>query len=320
MRKVTAKKTEHANLRGEVSGPFELGNNSAYRQWRAHKLLHYPSRLEDLIVRIKDPADLTSTERSALIARCRQANMVIYEIVSRKSVGKDQIRALGLQLGLRHLDSNLCADNDSITSLQIRTDGRRKGYIPYSNKRLSWHTDGYYNEPSHAIRSILMHCVQDAAKGGDNALFDHEIAYMLMRDENPEYIRAFMRADAMTIPANVEHGIELRPLQAGPVFRIEPRTGNLLMRYTARTRNIAWRQDAATQAALKFLQDLMANDSQFMFRYRLRPGQGIICNNVLHNRSAFIDDAVAGYRRLVYRARYYDRVVATDFNAGKVCK
>jgi hypothetical protein len=36
-----------------------------------------------------------------------------------------------------------------------------------------------------------------------------------------------------------------------------------------------------------------------------------VCNNVLHNRSAFTDDAALGLSRLVYRARYLDRIAVT---------
>ena len=36
---------------------------------------------------------------------------------------------------------------------------------------------------------------------------------------------------------------------------------------------------------------------------------GILCNNVLHERSGFVDDASAP--RLLFRARYYDRVAGT---------
>jgi len=36
---------------------------------------------------------------------------------------------------------------------------------------------------------------------------------------------------------------------------------------------------------------------------------GVICNNVLHTRSAFRDDPA--HPRLLYRARYYDRIRGT---------
>jgi hypothetical protein len=45
-----------------------------------------------------------------------------------------------------------------------------------------------------------------------------------------------------------------------------------------------------------------------VFALRLAGGQGLVCNNVLHNRSAFNDAPAPGRGRLVYRARYFDRV------------
>jgi alpha-ketoglutarate-dependent taurine dioxygenase len=81
------------------------------------------------------------------------------------------------------------------------------------------------------------------------------------------------------------------------------------MRYTARTRSIAWKTDALTQAAVKTLADILA-DSEYRLTARMTPGMGIICNNVLHTRSAFTD--APGKRRLLYRGRYYDRLRFTS--------
>ena len=65
----------------------------------------------------------------------------------------------------------------------------------------------------------MLHCVQSAASGGENALMDHEVAYILLRDENPDYIRAFMQPDAMTIPPRMdEKGETARRVETGPVF------------------------------------------------------------------------------------------------------
>ena len=47
------------------------------------------------------------------------------------------------------------------------------------------------------------------------------MAYILLRDENPDYIRALMQPDAMTIPANVEQGIEIRPHRPGRCFPLK---------------------------------------------------------------------------------------------------
>ncbi len=48
---------------------------------------------------------------------------------------------------------------------------------------------------------MVLHCVTSAASGGANALLDHEIAYLLLRDADPAFVAALMQPDAMTIPA-----------------------------------------------------------------------------------------------------------------------
>jgi len=145
-------------------------------------------------------------------------------------------------------------------------------------------------------------------------LLDPEIAYLRLRDENPEFIRALMAPDVLTIPANTEEGGENRPAQTGPVFSIDPVTGSLHMRYTARTRSIEWKPDAKTQYAVKALEQLLASDSPEVFRYRFSAGEGLLCNNVLHNRTEFTDDVDKGMSRLIYRARYHDRIRGTEVN------
>jgi len=66
-----------------------------------------------------------------------------------------------------------------------------------------------------------------------------------------------------------------------------------------------WKDDAVTQAAVKALADILAT-SEYILTARLGPGMGLICNNVLHTRSAFSDSPE--HRRLLYRGRYYDRL------------
>lgn len=287
--------------------PFDLDDSEAYTSWRAAKLQDYPRRAEELIVPVADPYHLSGAERAALLERLRKTNMAIYATAS--SPQRALVRQLGRQLGLLEPDDNLCADG-GISALEVQSQGRKGGYIPYSNRPLNWHTDGYYNEAGRYIRSFVLHCVRPAATGGGNTLLDPEIAYILLRDRNPEHIRALMRPDAMTIPPNVEAGTELRPARKGAVFSVEPGTGNLHMRFTARGRNIHWRADHATRAAIAALGALLEEDLPQMFRLRLAPGQGLLCNNVLHRRAAFTD--APGQGRLIYRARYYNRVVGTD--------
>ena len=291
-----------------TQGPFSLLDETAYQQWRHAKFANYPVSADALLVTIKDGRQLTDVEYEAILERLRKTNFVIYQFADVAPVDKAVIHALGRQFGLTQLDDNLCADDDSITSLQVIPEGRKQGYIPYSNLRISWHTDGYYNDAAHRIRAMLLHCVSDAAQGGENLLLDHEICYIHLRDTNPEYIRALMQPDAMAIPPNVEKGEEIRAAISGPVFSVDSASGRLHMRYTARTRSITWHDDSLTREASQCITDFLASDSPYIFRHRLTPGQGVLCNNILHARTAFEDDAESGKTRLLYRARFYDRI------------
>jgi alpha-ketoglutarate-dependent taurine dioxygenase len=292
-------------------GPFNLKDDTAYRAWREAKLTGYPETTEELLVEIKDGNQLTKAEHQAMLALIRKTNMLVYQFADSAPVDKAVIHGLGRQFGLTQLDSNLCADEDSITSLQVIPEGRKQGYIPYSNLRISWHTDGYYNDVAQRIRAMLLHCVSDAAQGGENLLLDHEICYIHLRDTNPDYVHALMQPNAMAIPPNIEKGEEIRAGMTGPVFSVDSVSGQLHMRYTARTRSIEWHDDPLTRQASKCITDFLASDSPYIFHHRLTPGQGVLCNNVLHARTAFKDDAAGGKTRLLYRARYYDRISDT---------
>jgi len=138
--------------------------------------------------------------------------------------GKDLIRAVGSQFGLNQLDANMLADDDGVTPLTVMEDGRRPRYIPYTNRPISWHTDGYYNTMDRQDRSLLLYCVQDA---------------------------------------------------------------------------------------VAFIERLTNGDSPYLFRHRMTPGQGLVSTNVLHDRSGFNDSPEMGIKRLLYRARYFDRIAGT---------
>ncbi len=289
---------------------FDLGNASAYADWRSRKLARHPRSLGELLVEITDPRRLTSAECGALLARCADANMALYASRTGTDPDKDIPRLLGRQLGLINLDANRLADDDGISPLAVAPAGTRTEFIPYTDRGIKWHTDGYYNTLERQVRGLLLHCVQSAESGGENQLMDHEIAYILLRDENPDYIRAFMAPDAMTIPPRLEDGAVARAVQPGPVFSVYP-DGHLHMRYTARTVSIEWKDDDTTRAAVAALERILADpDSPFIFRGRLEPGMGLVSNNVLHDRAAFADSDTR--KRLLYRARYYDRIVAQD--------
>lgn len=288
--------------------PFLLENEQGYQSWRASKLASYPKSVSELIVDIADPRSLTDAEKEIMSVLFNRSNMLIYNTNISDIEDKNIPRKCGQQLGLAQLDPNMLADDDGITSLAVVPGKLKRGYIPYSDQRLLWHTDGYYNEPTQQINAFILHCVRPAAKGGENGLVDPEMIYLQLRDENPDYIKALMHPHAMTIPANTESGQVTRKAQTGPVFSLDIATNCLHMRYTARTRSIEWRDDTVTQQAVDYLAGLLNNENSYVFNYVLKSGQGLICNNVLHSRTAFSDEQADGKGRLLYRARYYERV------------
>ena len=290
-----------------ASSPFDLANESGYRAWRDAKLAAYPRSADALVVPLADPRCLSADEFGALESRCARANMAIYSAPHLPAADKSIPHQLARQLGLVRLEGNYLADEDGLSSITPAGDaGNARGdFIPYTHKPINWHTDGYYNALDRRILGMTLHCAQDAEAGGENALLDHEIAYLQLRDVNPDFVVALMRPDAMTIPARMDEDNVARPEQSGPVFAVDPVQGFLYMRYTARTRSIIWKGDAVTQAAVKTLADILAG-SEYLLTARLRPGMGLICNNVLHTRNAFSDSP--RHRRLLYRGRYYDRL------------
>lgn len=287
--------------------PLSLSNDDAYRAWRDAKLADLPRSTAELTVAITDPRRLRPGEADAIRERCRRWNMAVYVSAVGPDPDKELPRRLGETFGLRRLDRNPGADDDAITAVTIQSDALHRGYIPYTDKPIAWHTDGYYNSPPQQIHAFILHCVRPATAGGENALLDPDIVYIRLRDRDPAHIRALMHAEAMIIPANVVDGEELRPASTGPVFTVGAH-GKLAMRYTDRRRNIAWRDDPETTAAVTALREILDAADTPVLRLRLEPGWGVICNNVLHTRTRFVDGDPP---RLLYRARYCDRIAGT---------
>ena len=299
--------TEAIHRRYAGHSPFSLRDVDSYLRWRDWKLECAPTSVSDLIVEVRDLGRLTPVEHGAIADRCRQANMAIYASADERD-DNALPRRLAAQFGLRRLDANWLADDDGVSRLEVGESTGRGEFIPYTDRPIRWHPDGYYNPPSRQIRSMVLHCVRDAADGGDNALLDHEMAYILLRDENPEFVAALSAPDAMRIPCREDANGTARAEETGPVFHVDPEDGQLHMRYTARTTSIEWKNDALTQAAVRRLAEMLDAPLPWILRARLEPGSGLICNNVLHTRNGFRDDP--SRPRLLFRARYLDRVAS----------
>jgi len=280
-------------------------NDLDYAAWRDSKLSKAIPGTQSSLIHLTNAVCLDQHERQQLIQRCQQHNFALYQFDNPSQNQKSVVHNFAAQLGLQHLSGNLCADTDQLSSITVTQHSGQPAYIPYTAKKLSWHTDGYYNPTAQQIHGMLLHCIRPATNGGISYLLDHELAYILLRDENPAYIDALFASDALTIPANIIKGKIIRPAQSGPVFSITPQ-GRLHMRYSARLRNIEWKNDSVTHEAAAFLQALWKTGNPLIIEYKLEKSQGILCNNILHARTAFEDDAHAP--RLLLRGRYYDSI------------
>lgn len=217
------------------------------------------------------------------------------------------MRAFAESLGLRIAEKHRSAGGDGIVALRESDAPAQRGYIPYSKRKMNWHTDGYYNAPDDRISAMVLHTAQPAEDGGSNQFLDHTIPFIRLMDENPDYISALMHPEAMTIPANEEEG-SYRPPSVGPVFFADRETGRMQMRYTARTRSIEWRDTSLTREAVAFLQSTLEKPDPLTISLRFKEGQGVLCNNVLHDRTGFDSAATAFSPRVVYRVRFHNRV------------
>ncbi len=303
------------------SGPFSLDDGDSYAAWRKWKLAAHPREVSGLVVPVENLASPSPAERARIIDLCRRANMAVYDTQDRSGAAGPQLeralRSFAAAFGMTAVEDHRSMDEEAVVSIEVVDDSvrPRSGFIPYTTRRILWHTDGYYKfgyEGAPVIRSMTLHCARQGREGGVNELLDPEIAYIRLRDENPGYIRALMAPDAMTIPEFIEDDGRIRPESKGPVFWVDEDTGALQMRYTERSRNISWKEDTATHDAVTFLRALLRGDEEpFLFRHRMAPGQGLICNNVLHTRTAFTDFDEPGRGRLMYRARYSNRIMDT---------
>jgi hypothetical protein len=156
---------------------------------------------------------------------------------------------------------------------------------------------------------MVLYCKREAYFGGDSLLYDHERLFFELYEENPEYIDVLMDKNVLTIPANNTTPGHFRAAQTGPVFTVNKVSGAIHMRYSARTRNIEWGSEtikskgSTLEAALMKIQTLLSKNNPYIYKLKMKAGEGVICNNVLHNRTAFEDNE---NKRLLYRARYYN--------------
>jgi len=281
-----------------------------YQDWRAARIAASESAAGLGIVTLDNLANPSDSQISEIIRRIRESNFALYEAPESSDLRAD-LRKFVDHFGLRIAERHRSAGEQGIVALTETNAPSQRGYIPYSKRKMGWHNDGYYNAPEERISAMVLHCANPAENGGINQLLDNNIAFIRLMDENPAYIKALMHPEAMTIPENREEDGSIRPVSIGPVFYPDPETGALQMRYTARTRSIEWRDDALTREAVAFLQETLEGPDPLTISVRFKAGQGVLCNNVLHDRTGFDAEKVEKSPRVMYRVRFNNRVKGT---------
>lgn len=273
-----------------------------YKRWEDKKLNNFIYQPDKMMVEIAEAESLKKSEKTKIKDLLDQQNIVFYEFKSMKGTTPSTLLSLSKQLGLEDFDYNPKSDKTGLTPITVQNDlNTDDEYVPYTTKALNWHTDGYYNHFDESIHSWLLHCDEPAKQGGENTFLDHEIAYILFNQQNKN-ILSLMDNIAYTIPENKKTG---RKSVDGYVFSFENKYKKLHMRFTMRENNIHWNENAVKEVDM--LKEIIKKSERYHVKYKLDYRQGVITNNILHNRSSFTN--LGNQTRLIYRIRSKKRVV-----------
>ncbi|WP_245687329.1 2-trimethylaminoethylphosphonate dioxygenase [Streptacidiphilus griseoplanus] len=157
--------------------------------------------------------------------------------------------------------------------------------LAFSAARITPHTDNPYRDPVPTVQ--LLHCLSNAAEGGDSGLVDGFQAAALLREEDPEAFAVLTRTPVPFVYRDARTELTaLRPLiGTDPLGRIrEVRFNN---RSIGTLRLPAAELDAFYTAYRTFAELLLRPGLQLDFR--LAPGDCLVFDNtrLLHARTAF---------------------------------
>ena len=279
------------------------GQSSAYLSWR-EKRLHAQFTLPKLDWELTSDLD-TPGDLHAIAAMCQQVHQLGFagyrwDITIEKQ--RLAIAKLAEHLGLSTTDSGVIQEASCLSLLEDLSGTARGRFLPYSNKAMNWHTDGYYNAEDNALHYFTLHCLQPAFRGGTLTVMDPELLLIALYDDNPQLVYELTHRDAMLLPSNADAEGHDRPDRSVPVFFAHD-DGTLGLRFTMRTKHIQWRTSETKAAADRAVELINAN-TQWHCPIRLESGQGVIARNVLHSRDAFEDAAEGQFRRRMLRGRY----------------
>ena len=274
---------------------FLSSKSSEFLKWAAQKENNIPKNINEISVEIKDINRATKNEISKIKSTLDKFNSCLYRS-NRDLESNSCLLDFAKAVGMKTFDCNNIEANEISTISSIKNE--KIQYIPYTNKALNWHTDGYYDKKP--LFSWLLHCINPADDGGENYLLDHELAmreYVLSYDD----IEVLMNKRAITIPESQGSN---RSEISTYIFSFDNDYEKLHMRFSMRKENIKMSDNTFT--AMSKLTDVIENNcSKYSITYKLSKNEGILSNNILHGRNSFKDDKV---QRKLLRIRSYERL------------
>jgi hypothetical protein len=270
--------------------------SNEFKQWALEKEDNIPLKIDDLIVKIQDINHATLAEISNIKDIIKRFNYCIYQSKVGLNAQADLMN-FAQSIGMETYDTNNI-HNSPISLIMSLETKNALNYIPYTNKKLNWHTDGYYDEKP--IFSWLLHCEEPAYSGGENYLLDHELAireYIIKYDN----LESLSSLDAFTIPGNTHAN---RGETKGYICDNDNEYKKFHMKFSMREKNMKLNEQSKT-AIMRMKKIIKEDCKKYCLTYKLSKNEGIVSNNILHGRNSFEDGKAM---RKLYRIRSYERI------------
>ena len=270
--------------------------SNEFKQWALEKKDNIPLNIDDLIVKIHDINHATLEEISNIKDIIKRFNCCIYQSKVGLNAQADLMN-FAQSIGMETYDTNNI-HNSPISLIMSLETKNALNYIPYTNKKLNWHTDGYYDEKP--IFSWLLHCEEPAYSGGENYLLDHELAireYIIKYDN----LESLSSLDAFTIPGNTHAN---RGETKGYICNNDNEYKKFHMKFSMREKNMKLNEQSKT-AIMRMKKIIKEDCKKYCLTYKLSKNEGIVSNNILHGRNSFEDGKAM---RKLYRIRSYERI------------
>lgn len=270
--------------------------SNEFKQWALEKEDNIPLNIDDLIVKIHDINHATLAEISNIKDIIKRFNCCIYQSKVGLNAQADLMN-FAQSIGMETYDTNNI-HNSPISLIMSLETKNTLNYIPYTNKKLNWHTDGYYDEKP--IFSWLLHCEEPAYSGGENYLLDHELAireYIIKYDN----LESLSSLDAFTIPGNTNAN---RGETKGYICDNDNEYKKFHMKFSMREKNMKLNEQSKT-AIMRMKKIIKEDCKKYCLTYKLSKNEGIVSNNILHGRNSFEDGKAM---RKLYRIRSYERI------------